>query len=196
MKRILPVIASLLILLTFSFNCNANLVVQPIELSITMQDLFINGNTSKKITVLNNYNEDFNATWYIEHPNPPSYLRPNKTYIPSLSWVDVEPAWIVIPPGETRDFYIHLNIPENDETANAHWETWITFVGGGETIKREYAIRVYIDTPTSASISDDGVFSIVIGDNFVVPVQDVALVVGILITILAIGTIVVKKRKS
>lgn len=97
MKKTLALPISLSLLLFFSTLGNASITVQPLELSITMDKEFIHGNTSKKITITNNNDDSFNATWYIEHPDPISKIRPNRTCMPSLSWVDVEPKWFVIP---------------------------------------------------------------------------------------------------
>ena len=117
-----------------------------------MNEEFLIGNTTKKIVVSNNNNFIYNATWYIEHPNPISWLRPNKTFIPDLSWINVDPNLIRISPNEIGEFYIHLNIPETKENLNQHLETWITFKEGksnesGGFINQEFAVRVYIDTP-------------------------------------------------
>ena len=54
----------------FSTNFMANISVQPIEISIDIQGEFISGNTSKKITITNNNDYSFNATWCKEHPKP------------------------------------------------------------------------------------------------------------------------------
>ncbi len=111
-KKTLTIIALLLFLLIFSTITSADISVQPIEISINMNNDFINGNTSKKITITNNNDYNFNVTWYKEHPNS---IRPNRTNISDLSWIDVEPKWIIIPPKEKGEFYIYLNIPNVDE---------------------------------------------------------------------------------
>jgi hypothetical protein len=164
MKKTLVLSIILTIILFLPIVGKSTVIFDPLELPITMKNEFIQGNTSKNITITNNNTYSVNATWYLEHPNPDSYLRPNKTFIPDLSWIDVEPKWIVIPPSGIAKFYILLDIPAKDETLNQHWETWITFQlddnnAGGEIFEREYAIRVYIDTPLDAVINNSYISS-------------------------------------
>ncbi|UCD14077.1 MAG: hypothetical protein JSW60_01290 [Thermoplasmatales archaeon] len=159
MKKTLTLPILLLLSLFFSTFGNATITFDPLELKIKMDNEFIHGNTSKNITITNNNNYNINVTWYLEHPNPISYLRPNRTFIPDLSWVDVEPKWLVISPASAAMFYIHLDIPENKELLDQHWEAWVTFQldehnGGGDIFEYEYATRVYIDTPQKAAIND------------------------------------------
>ncbi|UCF12617.1 MAG: hypothetical protein JSW06_11395 [Thermoplasmatales archaeon] len=155
-----PVLLILLLLSLFSSAfANATIVVDPLELMIRLDNEFIHGNTSKNITIINKNDYSINVTWYLEHPNPISYLRPNRTFIPDLSWVNVEPKWLVIPPASAALFYIQLNIPEIEELLDQHWETWVTFQldennGGGGVFEYEYAIRVYIDTPYKTTINN------------------------------------------
>ena len=98
--------------------------VSPMELSITMRDNLIQGNTSKKITININESDSYNVTWYIEHPTPIEWMRENKTKIPDLSWIDVDPKWNIIPGFDSSDFYIHLSIPDdNDSYGKPYLET-------------------------------------------------------------------------
>jgi len=156
MKKIVPQLLIIIIPLIFSSLCKGNIGVQPPEISITMKDEFIHGNTSKKITITNTNNNDINATWYLEHPDPPSSIRPNRTFIPDLSWIDVKPKNSLIPPNGAGEFFIYLNIPENIETLDKHWETWITFKqeSSGGIFNQEYAVRVYMDTPTEIAFNN------------------------------------------
>ena len=153
-KKILVVFLILFLFPAFSNTCTASFNVNPRELSITMTNDFLNGNTSKKITITNTDNQkSINISWYLSHPEPISYIRPNKTTIPNLSWIDLEPKWQIIPPNSNAVFYIHFNIPEILENLNKSWESWITFKA--ETtgfINIEHAVRLYIDTPTNLSI--------------------------------------------
>jgi hypothetical protein len=176
----------------------ASISVQPLEISIVMDDDFIHGNTFKKITVINNKADSFNVTWYIEHPNPPSSIRPNRTFIPDLSWIYVEPKWAVIPSKGSEAFYIYLDVPENDELRDQHWEAWVTFKAGKQgDFNFEHAIRVYIDTPGKIIDADDqdhDTFSIVIGDQLNIPLVDIAIAAGIVIVLLLIGTVLYRSR--
>ena len=65
MKKIVPQLLIIIIPLIFSSLCKGNISVQPPEISITMKDEFIHGNTSKKITITNTNNNNINATWYL-----------------------------------------------------------------------------------------------------------------------------------
>jgi hypothetical protein len=178
----------LLLLLTFSITCEGTFNVQPRELTITMDNEFINGNTQEKITIINNNNFSTNISWYIEHPNPISYLRPNKTCMPNLSWIDVKPQWQILSLNGTAEFYIYLNIPENDEHLDQHWETWITFKEEPhEFINIESAVRIYIDTPEGVPICNN---------NKEMPLFYVVLLIVIVIALLIISILIVKKKKS
>ncbi len=159
MKKKTTLSLLLLLPIIFSTLSNATIIIHPLELTIAMDNDFIHGNTSKKIMVKNNNDYTYNVTWYLEHPKPISYLRPDRTFMPDLSWIDVEPKWLIIPPARNRAFYIHLDIPENEELLDQHWETWVTFQlneneTGGGIFEYEYAIRVYIDTPHNAAVNN------------------------------------------
>ena len=158
-KKISAFIIFLLLSIIFSSISANSLSVEPMEISINMNDSFIQGNTTKKITVINSYDYEYNVTWYVENPNPSSEMRQNKTFMPNLSWIDVEPKWQILPAKTKGNFYIILNIPENETNIAKNWEAWITFKGGEQThfggiFNYEYAIRVYINTPTVLVIDD------------------------------------------
>lgn len=198
MKRLFILISVLLLSLIFTSISKADVIVSPPEISIKMDNEFINGNTSKKITITNNGEYEINMTWYLENPNPASWMRPNRTYMPDLSWIDLKPRWGIISPYSSANFYIYLSIPESDESLNKHWEIWITFKDSdGGLFNQEYAIRTYIDTPQKAIINDNknhDIFSITLGDKIKIPASDVILLAAITIT-LAIVYIVARNRK-
>lgn len=143
----------LLFLLFFTISCQANVIVQPAELTIALTDNFIQENISANITILNDNNYTINVTWYLEHPNPSSLLRPNRTYIENLSWIHVTPSWQLVGSFSTASFSISLTVPQRDELYDQHWESWVTFTPHGEqgngVFSQEYAVRIYIDTPIS-----------------------------------------------
>jgi len=142
------VLVFLLFFFLFGVSCRAGLTVFPLEVSIVMDEFFISGNTSEKISVRNNEVEDVNVSWYVEDPEPIDLMRPNRTCISNLSWVSVEPDWCVIPSGGSADFFIYLGVPERDDLRGKHWEVWVTFrVLPKQSINVENAVRVYIDTP-------------------------------------------------
>jgi len=189
MKKTLAFIILLLLPLVFSTVCRASITVHPLELSITMDNEFIHGNTSKKITITNNNDYNINVSWYLEHPNPISWMRPNKTCIPSLSWIDANPEWCNVLPDDSVAFYIYLDVPENEEHLEQHWETWVTFkqeLTGG-IFDQEHAVRVYIDTPIEATIKNN---------QDQPPLSDAVIVAVVVISLLIFGTLVYKKKKS
>lgn len=204
MKKTLVLITLLLLFLSLSSVCKASFSVTPMEVSISMKNEFINGNTSKTIAISNNKNYSYNVTWYTEHPKPISWIRPNRMRIPNLSWINVEPKWIVIPPKSIGIFYIHLFIPENNDTLNPHWETWVTFKGGKQEytegfFHQEYAVRVYIDTPEKLASSDNpdnDVLSISTKDQLNITLLDVTVAAIIAIVLLFIGNKVLNRKKA
>ena len=193
MKKILLPLIFLLFSLIFSAIPVKSLYVQPLEISIIMDESFIHGNTSKKITATNNYDYPYNVTWYVENPNPISSMRPNKTNMSDLSWIDVEPKWQIIPPYSNEDFYIFLDIPETKENTRKNWETWIIFKGGNQEFDQgifnfEYAVRVYIDTPSNIS-------SVGVGKQTNTQILPIALVAILILVLVIIGFFVIKKKK-
>lgn len=135
------------ILLLFLPICNANFNITPREISITMEDDFIQGNTSKKVIVTNNIEESINISWYLDHPTQDS-IRENKTLIPSLSWISIFPLWKIIPPNGSTMFYIYLDIPKDKGNLNQNWEIWPVFKQEEtQFFSWEHALRLYIDTP-------------------------------------------------
>jgi hypothetical protein len=175
-------------MLLFPVISAGDISVSPAEITISMEnENFINGNTSKKITVTNSYNYTYNITWYIEHPSS-SLMRSNKTCITNLSWVDVEPKWLEIPSKSSGIFYIYLDIPETQENFNKNWETWVTFKGGkqnfsGGVFNLEYAIRVYINTPS-------------IEDKINIPFLEIAILSIVIIVLIAVIAIFNKNKKT
>jgi hypothetical protein len=154
----------LLFLFFFTLSCQANVIVEPAELSVALTDKFIQENTSATITILNDNNYTINVTWYLEHPSPPSLLRPNRTFIDNLSWIHITPAWQRIDSFEQASFFVSLLVPPRDTLFDQHWESWVTFIPHSEhsngVFSQEYAVRLYIDTPVSSdqpSISDSDV---------------------------------------
>ncbi|EMR75315.1 hypothetical protein MBGDF03_00755 [Thermoplasmatales archaeon SCGC AB-540-F20] len=154
MKKTLAVSLLLLLPLFFSTFSNATMTVHPLELTITMDNEFVHGNTSKKITITNNNDYSVNFTWYLDHPLPES-IRANKTNIPSLSWITLEPKYRIAQPGDSVFFYIRLNIPESYENLNQYWEVWPSFKQNKSQgmFNFEQAVRLYIDTPNETAIN-------------------------------------------
>jgi len=155
MRKIFVLLLIIFIFSLSSFLCSGEVVVTPPEISITMDEEFINGNTSEIITLANNNDFDVNLTWYIGNPDP-SLRRPNRIDMPDLSWVYLEPRWCDTPPGDNAYFYIYLNIPESQENLNQSWEVWAIFeLGANGFVNQEYAVRVYIDTPKKSEVINE-----------------------------------------
>ncbi len=144
----------LFFLLFFTISCQANVIVEPAELTVTITDNFLQENPSTNITILNDNNYTINVTWYLEHPNPPSLLRPGRTFIENLSWIQVTPSWQIVDSYALASFSISLIVPQRSDLFNQRWESWVTFTPhrehGNGIFSQEYAVRVYIDTPVSS----------------------------------------------
>ena len=144
----------IIFILTFSYNSKGTMDIEPRELLIDLDKDFLNGNTSKKIVLTNNEQYSVNFTWYLDDPDS-SLIRENRTFIPDLSWVDLQPNWQVVEPGESTFFYIYLDIPKNDNHLSEKWEVWATFrQNSSESMFNwEHAVRIYIDIPDEFSYS-------------------------------------------
>jgi hypothetical protein len=193
MKKTQIFIIILLLILPFATNSVKSIAISPAEIKISMKNgNFTNGNTSRKITIKNDYNHTHNVTWYIEHPSP-DLMRPNKTNIFDLSWVDLEPKWLEIPAKEIGFFYVHLDIPETGENCNKSWETWITFRGGKQNtsvgvFNYEYSIRTYINTPLTLPPSAE--------DEINIPLLEIAILSIAAIVLIAVIIIFKKNKKT
>lgn len=201
MKKIFPLILLSLLSLMFSTVCRADITVQPLELSITMDNEFMNGNTSKKITITNNNDYSSNISWYLEHPDPISWMRPNKTCIPSLSWVDLDPKWNIVQPDDSMSFYIYLDVPESEDHLEQNWETWVTFkekYPEGISMQEEHAVRVYMDTPSEITNSNHGQNESSMPREAHINIQLLATAISIFFTVilLVIGILTFKRKKS
>jgi len=201
MKKIFPLILLLILSLMFSMVCRADIAVQPLELSITMVNEFIHGNTSKKITITNNNDYNTNISWYLEHPDPISWIRSNKTCIPSLSWVDLDPKWCIVQPDDSVSFYIYLDVPESEDHLEQHWETWVTFkekYPEGVSMQEEHAVRVYIDTPSEVTNNNHGQneSSMSREVHINIPLLAIAISVVFAVILLVLGVLTFKKKKS
>jgi len=145
-KKLLPLLIVSIILIVLPV-CNGSFEVQPRELYLSMDKQFIKGNTSETIKVINAEETEINISWYLDNPSP-DLIRQNRTTIPDLSWVDLEPKWQILPGNSNDEFFIHVNIPDEKSYLDQHWEIWITFKEEESGfIKFEHAVRFYIDTP-------------------------------------------------
>jgi len=196
MKKALILTSIFFLFLFLSTTCKGSFNVNPLELSITMEDELIQGKTPKGIRVTNTGDSDINVSWYLDHPSL-DLMRPNKTFIPNLKWVDLEPKWQVISPGKSAEFFIYLNIPKDEINVGQNWEIWVTFKQEQKQfINIEQAVRVYIDTPSEITTDDDqDVPSTAVGDQLQIPIFDVA-IVAIIIALLVVGIIIFKKKRS
>ncbi|MEF8879348.1 MAG: hypothetical protein V5A64_03015 [Candidatus Thermoplasmatota archaeon] len=152
-KQILIITAILTILLCNSGS--ASFVLEPAETQINLTHDYQPGNTTRKISIYNNKEEQLNVTWYKEHPYQPTRKK-DRTNISNLSWIDVTPSWQEIFPHNKTNFYIHLNIPKNYSFKGEKWEVWVTFKinsEGQDNLKVEQVAKILIDTPDE--INDD-----------------------------------------
>jgi len=175
--------------------CKGNFSVQPREIFITMKDKLIHGNTSKSVIITNNLEESINISWYLDHPTP-DLIRENKTPIPSLSWISIKPQWQIIPANSNAIFFIYLNIPEEKENFNQHWESWPVFKQEEtQLFNWEHAVRLYIDTPVIFPTENDknqNLFSVVT-ENSVIIFTIVIVCIAVVISLFIIKSNMKKK---
>jgi len=156
MKKIVVLLAIASLILLFIPSCGANVSVTPTEIYLTIDDEYIEGNTSKKITVVNNYYHDVSVGTWMEHPDIIEWMRANRTLIENISWITIEPSQAIIPSNSSASFYIQFNIPNEtkNQTYDKHWEIWaaVKISSASENVsssfKEGYLVRVYVDAPT------------------------------------------------
>jgi len=157
MKRIfiISLIALFLLFSSSSIISKADVFVSPAEISIAIEDDFIDGNTSKKITVTNRHSHNISVKAWMMHPDITEWMRQNRTFIENLSWITIEPSQRVIPANSSAKFYIHLAIPNEtkNQTYDKHWESWAAIKvdsasgNSSSSFKKGYLVRVYVDAP-------------------------------------------------
>jgi hypothetical protein len=191
-KLAILILVTLLLILVQLPKSKGDFNVQPLELNITMIDKFLNGNTTEKIIARNIGDSDINVSWYIDNPTE-DLIRENRTLIPDLNWVDLEPKQQILYPGIDTEFYIYLNIPKNNTNMNQHWEVWITFKQEQSYFFNfEHAVRYYIDTPTNL-INNNSLNSENNYQNYMI---FLIVVFGISILVIVIGFKYYKRKKN
>ena len=153
----------LMFFMVFIPLCKSDIVVSPAEISLVIDDMFIGGNTTKKITVTNLYSYNISVKAWMVNPDIIEWMRPNRTFIDNITWIKVEPSDMIVPSNSTADFYIYLSVPNEtkNQTYDKHWETWAAFkidaVPGevSSIFKEGYWVRVYVDTPREPVVSDN-----------------------------------------
>lgn len=197
MKKILGLSSLLFLLLLVCFPiCKANFDLQPRELFVTMNDEFIQGNTSKSVRIINPNDENINISWYIDHPTL-DLIRENRTKIPSLSWISLEPQWQIIPPKSNAIFYIYLDIPKQQKNLNQHWEIWPVFKQEeSQFFNWEHTVRLYIDTPNKLPDYNNQNILTAIMENMVIIGIITIICVAVIIALFVIRSRIQKNRKS
>jgi hypothetical protein len=153
-----------------------------------MDNEFIQGNTSKSVSILNSNDEIINVSWYIDNPTL-DLIREDRTMIPNSAWVSIEPEWQIIQPFGNALFYIYLDIPNSQNNCNQHWEIWPTFKQEETQIFNwEHTLRLYIDTPEEFNVdtNKDSLFSLSI-ENIVL--------ISIIIIVVLMSLFVISKKK-
>lgn len=158
----------LLLLLALSPISKANVIVSPAEISLTMIDTYIEGNTSKKITVKNHYYHNISVSAWMMHPDITEWMRPNRTFIENLSWITIEPPQLIISSNSNAYLYIYFNIPNEtkNQTYDKHWEIWAALKindaseNSSSSLKEGYLVRIYVDTPMQPTTEQDGALSL------------------------------------
>lgn len=153
----------LLFLLSMIPTGQANVVISPTEIYITMTDEYIVGNTSKKITVTNHNSHNVSVNVWMKHPDPVDWMRSGRTFMEDLQWITIYPSKLIITPNNVADFYIHFSIPNEtkNQTYDKHWESWAalkiedTSENSSSSFKEGYLVRIYVDTPLPPAEPDD-----------------------------------------
>jgi len=155
MKKTVILLTTFLLTILFISSCKANVVVSPTEIYLTTDGEYLDGNTSRKITVTNNYYHDISVGTKMENPDIIEWMRANRTLIDNISWITMEPSQAVVPPNSSANFYIQLNIPNEikNQTYDEHWEIWaaVKINSASEdasSFKEGYLVRIYIDAPS------------------------------------------------
>jgi len=196
MKKLLVLSSLFLFLLLYSPICKGNFDVQPREIFVTMNDKIIQGNTSKSVTIINSNDESINISWYIDHPSL-DLIRENRTLIPSLSWISLEPQWKIIPPSSNGIFYIYLDIPKQQKNLNQHWETWPVFKEEqSQFFNWEHTVRLHIDTPNKLPDDTNQNIVTIIMENIVLISVITIICIGVVISLFIIRFRIQKNRKS
>lgn len=144
---------------------SASIFVSPAEMWINLEN-DSDCTTGKTITVKNTYDYNVSVKAWMLHPDIIEWMRPNKTLIYNISWVSIEPSYIIIPSGSQAQFYVTVCIPDEykNQTLDRNWETraalQIDAVSTNQStlIKEGYLVRVYIDTPPTPTPSEDESF--------------------------------------
>jgi hypothetical protein len=168
----------------------ADVTVSPTELYLTMTDTYIEGNTTKKITVTNHYSHDISVKVWMMHPDITEWMRANRTLIENISWITIEPSELSVPSDTSANFYIYLTIPNEtkNQTYYEHWETWAALKIVNASLKEGYLVRVYIDTPKPPTEPSGTLFPIFY-------VTSIAAIAVVLITI-TLYFYIEKRRKN
>jgi hypothetical protein len=155
MKKLFTIFVLFLFVALSTFSRAEEAYVSPAEITITMKDGYIEGNTTQKITMINHYSYNISVTAWMKHPDPSSDMRASRTFIENLSWITINPSKQIIPVDGSADFYINITIPKEkqNESLGQNWETWAALKiddasgSGTSLIDVGYLIRVYTDTP-------------------------------------------------
>lgn len=140
-------------------DVKGNVKLEPAELIISMPEGYPKEDIQYKIRVTNRYSFNITASTRIVHPFNGDFIE-GYTRIPDLSWVKIEPEILFIPAKESRDFLLHITIPESKKQLhyNESWEIWVivlpkTSKKGSSSntttvsFQMQLASRVLINTP-------------------------------------------------
>lgn len=187
MKNKATLVSIVLLFLVILPMCKAEVVVSPAEIFITMEDVFIEGNTTERIIVRNDFPYDISVDAWMMHPDIISWMVANKTFIDNISWITIEPSEAVIPSNSSYPFYIYF-VSLDDETRNQtlgkHWEVWAALKinsaseNSSSSLKQGYLVRVFVDTPSEPSDQDGVGLDQIFYDTLV------AVVIAIMVTLL------------
>ena len=146
--------------LIFSFSSTVvkgGFKIWPGKLTITMNEWYDKWEETKynKIYVTNPYSYGINVSAHINHPSVDA-ISDDYSRIPDLSWVQVIPESIYLPPQTTKPFEIVIEVPKNEQSNhfNENWEIWVVFNSnlypggpGGMNFQVDLSVKLFINTP-------------------------------------------------
>lgn len=138
----------------FTPTISAGMSAWPAKLDINMPDGFSEKEITYNFTVNNDNSYNINVSARIENPSE-HRLEESHTFITDLSWVKTKQDTYHIPPGESTDIEVIIDIPDKEKPLlyNERWEVCLVVseIGDesspGANILTELSLKLFIHTP-------------------------------------------------
>jgi len=128
----------------------------PGKLSIEIKQWYNTQDKDKNptIQITNVESHEIKVTLRVANPSS-QVISKGYSYITDLSWIEVVPETLTIPPKSSRFAEVIIDVPEEKQSQqyNNKWETWVVVstpidAGGGINIQTELSVKLFIKTPT------------------------------------------------